>query len=110
MHMLSRKDLDSAELDTGRVSRNPTTVITTNGEVQTDEEATVVTVQIFEDTPAVPSPGNLSDVPMSGSVVKNHTFIKNGRTSNATLKICAHCCPKTGSSSSSASTSPTSLP
>ena len=41
MHMLSRTDLSSAELDTVRKSRNPTTVITANGEVQTNEEATV---------------------------------------------------------------------
>ena len=41
MHMLSRKDLNSAELDTVRVSRKPTTGITANGEVQTNEEATV---------------------------------------------------------------------
>ena len=41
MHMLSRKDLNSAELDTVRVSRTPTTGMTANGEVQTNEEATV---------------------------------------------------------------------
>ena len=41
MHMLSRKDLNSAELETVRVSRNPTTVVTANGEVQTNEVATV---------------------------------------------------------------------
>ena len=35
MHMLSKKDLNSAELGTVRVSRNPTTVMTANGEVQT---------------------------------------------------------------------------
>ena len=39
MHMLSRKDLNSPELETVRESRNPTTVITANGEVQTNEEA-----------------------------------------------------------------------
>ena len=61
MHMLSRKDLNSSELDTVRVSTNPTTVFTANGEVQTNEEATVyvydvhlfVTVHILEDTLAV---------------------------------------------------------
>ena len=61
MHMLSRKDLNSAELETVRVSRNPTSVITADGEVQTNEDATVyvhdldlfATVQILEDTPAV---------------------------------------------------------
>ena len=41
MHMLSRKEVNSAELDTVRASRNPTTVITANGEVQTNEGTTV---------------------------------------------------------------------
>ena len=40
MHMLSRKDLISAELETVRVSRTPTTVVTANGAVQTNEKAT----------------------------------------------------------------------
>ena len=39
--MLSKKDLDAAELETARVSRNPTKVITANGEVQTNEGAMV---------------------------------------------------------------------
>ena len=37
MHMLSGKDLSSEELETLRRSRNPTTVATANGEVQTIE-------------------------------------------------------------------------
>ena len=41
MHMISEKDLNSAELETVTTSRSPTTVITANGEVQTNEEATV---------------------------------------------------------------------
>ena len=41
MHMISKKDLSSAELETVTTSRSPTTVITANGEVQTHEEATV---------------------------------------------------------------------
>ena len=41
MHMLSRKDLNSAELEPVRVSKSPTTVVAANGEVQTKEEATV---------------------------------------------------------------------
>ena len=69
MHLLSRKDLNSAELDIVRVSRDPTTVITANGDVQTNEEATVyvydldlfVTVQIFGDTPAVLSLGQFCE-------------------------------------------------
>ena len=47
MHMLSRKDLDSAELDTVRVSRNPKTVITANGEVQTKRLQTLRRSRIF---------------------------------------------------------------
>ena len=67
MHMLSRNDLNSAELETVRASKNPTTVVTANGEAQTKEEATVhvkdldlfVTVKLLEDTPAVLSLGTL---------------------------------------------------
>ena len=42
MHVVSKKDLNSAELDTMRTSRSPTTVMTANGEVQTREKATCV--------------------------------------------------------------------
>ena len=35
MHMVSKKDLNSAELETMRTSRTLTTVMTANGEVQT---------------------------------------------------------------------------
>ena len=41
MHTLSKKDLSSDEMDTLRRSRNPTTVMTANGEVQPNEEAQV---------------------------------------------------------------------
>ena len=61
MHMVSKKDLNSAELETMRISRNPTKVMTANGEVLTKAEATVcvkelnlsVTVMLLEDTFAV---------------------------------------------------------
>ena len=69
MHMISKKDLNSAELDTLTTSRSPTTVITANGEVQMNEEATVyvkelgifLTMEVLEDTPAVLSLGKLCD-------------------------------------------------
>ena len=56
MHMLSKKDLSSDEMETLRRSRNRTTVVKANGEVQTNEEAQVyvhdldlfVTVQILD--------------------------------------------------------------
>ena len=67
MHMLSKKDLSSDEMDSLRRSRNPTTVENANGEVQTNEEAQenvhdldlFVTVQLLEETPAVLSFGKL---------------------------------------------------
>ena len=61
MLMVSKRDLNSAELETMRTSRSPTTVMTANGEVQPREEATVhvkqldlfVTVVLLQETPAV---------------------------------------------------------
>ena len=65
--MLSSTDLNPAELENVRVSRNRTTAITANGEVQTNEDATVdvyesdlfVTEQILEGTPTVLWLGNI---------------------------------------------------
>ena len=69
MHMIRKKDLNSAELETMTTSRSPTTVTTANGEVQTNEEATVyvkelgifLTMNVLEKTPAVLSLGKLCD-------------------------------------------------
>ena len=69
MHMISKKDMCDAEMDTLTKSCSPTIVITANGEVQTHEEATVyvkeldifLTVKVFENTPAVLSLGKLCD-------------------------------------------------
>ena len=41
MHKVSKKDFDTADLETVRISKNPTTVVTAKGEVLTKEEATV---------------------------------------------------------------------
>ena len=69
MHMIRKKDLNSAEMDTLRKLCSPTIVITANGEVQTHEEATVyvkemdifLTMKVLENTPAVLSLGKLCD-------------------------------------------------
>ena len=65
MHMISKKDLNSAELGTLTTSGSPTIVITANGEVQTHEEATVyvkeLIMKVLEHTPAVLSLGKLCD-------------------------------------------------
>ena len=67
MHVMSKKELSSEEMGTVKRSRTPTVVLTANGEVHTHEEAQVfvhdlnqfVTVQLLEETPAVPSLGKL---------------------------------------------------
>ena len=46
MHMISKKDLNSAEMDTLTKSCSPTIVIKANGEVQTHEEATIYVYRI----------------------------------------------------------------
>ena len=69
MHMISKKDLSDAEMDTLTKSCGPTIVLTANGEVQTHEEAIVyvkeldifLTMKVLENTPAVLSLGKLCD-------------------------------------------------
>ena len=69
MHMVSKKDLNKAELESVRISQNPTVVMTASGEVPAKEEATVyvreldlfVTVKLLENTPAVLSLGKLCE-------------------------------------------------
>ena len=69
MHMISKKDLSDAEMDTLTKSCSPTIVITANGEVQTHKEATVyvkeldmfLTMKVLDNTPAVLSLGKLFD-------------------------------------------------
>ena len=87
MHMISKKDLSDAEMDTLTKSFSPTIVIPANGEVQTHEEAIVyvkelgifLTMKVLENTPAELSLGKLCDKPdilVNGSTVKNHTLFK----------------------------------
>ena len=69
MHMISKKKLRNAEMDTLTKLCSPTIVITANGEVQPHEEATVyvkeldvfLTMKVLENTPAVLSLGKLCD-------------------------------------------------
>ena len=122
MHMISRKDLNDAEMDTLTISCSPTTVITANGEVQTHEEATVyvkeldilLTMKLLENTPEQycrsESFAMKTDIPMNGSMVKKPHLIKNGiRLQCDTENFVPIVVPglSTGSSSSSPSTSKT---
>ena len=67
--MVSDKDLSPAELETMRTSKSPTTVMTANGEVRTNKEATVyvkqldliVNVMLLQETPALLSLGKLCE-------------------------------------------------
>ena len=69
MHMISKKDLSDAEMDTLTKSCSPTIVTTANGEVQTHEEAIVyvneldifLTMKVLDNTPAVLSLGKFCD-------------------------------------------------
>ena len=69
MHMISKKDLSDAEMDTLTKSCSPTMVITANGEVQTHEEAIVyvqeldvfLAMKVLDNTPAVFSFGKFCD-------------------------------------------------
>ena len=69
MHMISKKDLSNAEMDTLTKSCSLTIVITANGEVQTHDEAIVyvkeldifLTMKVIDNTPAVLSLGKLCD-------------------------------------------------
>ena len=76
MHIIKRKELNSAELETVWISMCPTSLITANGEVQTHEEATVYVVELdmfltvkIQEATAVLSLGKLCedhDVPRVG--------------------------------------------
>ena len=83
IHKLSKKELSSAELEIFQKSRNSTTVITANGEVQTSEEAQVFVhdlelfVRCKYSMTRLPSGHQASSakntvVPMSGPVVRSH--------------------------------------
>ena len=88
MHMISKKDLNDAEMDTLTKSCSPTIVITANSEVQTHEEATVyvkeldifLTMKVLENTPAgfcrLESFAMKTDILMNGSMVKNTSHLK----------------------------------
>ena len=114
MHMVSKKDVDPAELETVRISKTPTMLVTANGEVPTKEDGTVYVresdlfvIMLLEDTPAVLSLG----YNYHWTSGQKPQFIKNGRRTKFNT---ANYVPfvvlgqPTSSSSSSSPTSPTS--
>ena len=115
MHMISKKDLNDAEMNTLTKSCSPTIVITANGEVQTHEEATVyvkelekfLTMKVLENTPAVLSLGKLC-----GEHGYSHEWINGQETDPQTqCKAClSYWSTSLSSSSSSLSSSTSSCP
>ena len=120
MHMDSKKDLNKAELETVRISKNPTTVVTADGEVLAKEEAYVreldlfVTMMLLEDTPAVLSLGKLCEElgcsSYSWTSGQEPHLIKNGRKITCNTVNVPFVVPglPMSSSTSSSRTSPTS--
>ena len=98
MHMISNKDLNSAELGTVTTSRSRTTVVTAIGEVQTHEEATLLRQRIGyildNESPRKTrqqycrseSFSMNTDTHTSGSKVKNHFSLKKVFGHNATRR------------------------
>ena len=88
MHIISKKDLGDAEMDTLTKSCSPTIVISANGEVQTHEEGTVyvkeldifLTMKVLDNTPAVLSLGKLCENGYSYEWINGQKphFIVNG--------------------------------
>ena len=86
MHMVSKKDLNSAELDTLTKSCSPTIVITAYGEVQTHEEATVCVKELDFQCCRLERFSMKTDILLYGSMVKNHISLKTGFQNNATRR------------------------
>ena len=110
MHMLSRKDLNSAELETVRVSESPMTVVTASGEMQTNDEATVYVKGLSSLTRKTL---RRPRVFLRVDQVSETTTHKNGRRIQcSTENYVPIVVPglSTGSSSSATHTSPASLP
>ena len=87
--MISKKDSSEAEMDTVTKSCSPTIVLTANGEVQTQEEATVYVKELDildHDSPRKHASSIVAwkalrwkrGIPTNGSMVKNHLSLKTG--------------------------------
>ena len=121
MHMVSKKDLNSAESDTAKISKSPTMVVPASGEVLAKEEATVyvreldlfVTVMFLEHTPAALPLGKLCEefgYSYHWTSGQKPHHIKNGKKFHCgTSNYVPFVGLSTSSSTSSSPTSPTSL-
>ena len=121
MHMISKKDLNSAEMDTLTKSCSPTIVITANGEVQTHEEAQCMSKNwiyswLWKSSKTrqqycrLESFAMKTDILTNGSMVKNHISLKTVfRIQCNTENFVPIVVPGLSASSSSSSHSSTSM-
>ena len=97
MHMINKKDLSDAEMDTLTKSCSPTIVITANGEVQTHEENGVCQkigcILAYESHRKHARQSYRSDsfamktgIPTNGSTVKHHISLNTGFGYNVTRR------------------------
>ena len=102
MHMISKKDLNSSEMDTLTKSCSPATVITANGEVQTHEEAivyvkeldiflTMKVLQTRQQYCRLESFAMKTDILMNGSMVRNHISLKRDQESLQHGELRSYC-------------------
>ena len=86
IYMVSKKDLNSVELETVRTSRSPTTVYVKQLDL-------FVKVMLLEETPAVLSLGNsvrIMGIHTTGSAVENHNSPKKVRKLIAIFQTVYH--------------------
>ena len=72
MHMMRKKDLNSAELETVTTSRSPMTIFTANGKILDDEGSSRIRQQFYR----WESFAMNTDTHTNGSTVKNHISLK----------------------------------
>ena len=117
VHLVSKRDLISAELGTMRTSRSPTTVMTANGEVQTREEATenvkeldifVTVVLLQKKQPQFFHSESSADTRITGPTVKKPHLTKKGKRIDCNFSNYVPCVVPGLSTSSSPTPPPTS--
>ena len=111
VHIVSKRDLNSAALETMRTSRSPMTVMTANGEVQTmSSNWTSSSKLCFLKKLPQCFPWGMSvrimGMTTTGPAVKNHTSPKMGRKWIAIYQAVYHSFVVPGLSASSSSTTP----
>ena len=81
MHMLTKKDLNSAELETGRVSKSPCNQL--RSAIQRRNDSVCQTIGFIRDCKTSQKyshsedSAKITDIPTSGAIVRNHNWQTN---------------------------------